>query len=315
MNSIIEEKRRHGAVTIAPCGRVSIIMPRAKGTSKGTSKGKNSEAEAAEIAQAEIEAAKSLGISKVETKKGTIISIPGVRIDTIRVLLMGTAPLLVHNFSEKARKKILDKQTGEASAGREKKDPIANFEASRYRLYDGTDGIPAGGLKACIVTGFGKASGVPMTQAKGAIRVKADDETASPPLVRIIHPIEPDYIAAEEHIIGEKHRIPACHEGMVRNETGVVDIRHRAIYWPWALFVEIEFLPTIASERQLLQAIAMSGVTQGQCEWRPGSKESKSGHLGTFELAKPEQIQAFAEDRLFADYKWPARSKRRLRAA
>ncbi len=255
-------------------------------------------------------------IARIDTSKGVIALIPGVKTSVMQVLLIGTAPLLVHNFSHKARQKILDKQTGEASVGREKKDPIANFEASRYKLADGTDGIPAGGLKACFVTGFDKASGVPMTKAKGAIRVIADDETASPPLVRIIHPVEPEEIAAEEHLIGETHRIPSCHEGMVRNETGVVDIRHRAIYWPWALFLRIEYLPTVTSDKQLLQAIAVSGFMNGQCEWRPGSKESKSGHLGTFRLATAEEIQAFAEDRLFADHEWPSPKQRgRLKAA
>jgi hypothetical protein len=255
-------------------------------------------------------------VSRIETPKGVLASIPGVKTSILRTLVIGTAPLLVHNFSHKARQKILDKQTGEAVGGREKKDPIANFEASRYRLFDGTDGIPAGGLKACFVSGFDKASGVPMTKAKGAIRVIADDEKASPPLVRILHPVEPEEIAAEEHHVGDDYRIPYCHEGMVRNETGVVDIRHRAMYWPWALFIAVEFLPSVTSERQLMQAIAMSGFCNGQCEWRPGSKESKSGHLGTFRLATPEEIQAFSDGRLFADHQWPAaKQKGRLKAA
>lgn len=243
--------------------------------------------------------------SKIETKKGTIVTIPGVKIHTLQTLLIGTAPLIVHNFDRKIINAILGKHMGEASAGREKKDPIANFEASRYKLADGTDGIPAGGLKACFVDGFHKSSGVPMTQAKGSIRVIADDEMSSPPLVRLLHPLEPEHIISQLHSIGETHRIPNCRQDVVRNDSGVVDIRHRACYWPWALHLRIEYLPYVMSERQLLQAIANSGFKVGQCEWRPGSKESKSGSFGTFRLATPEEIDAFSDDKLFGAFEWP----------
>lgn len=218
---------------------------------------------------------------KIQSSASGIVTIPGVKTDRLTTLLIGTAPLICHKFSEKLRKQILDKHMGEASGGRERKDPTANYEAARYRLPDGTDGVPAGGVKAAIVDGFSKESGVPMTKAKGGIRVSPDD--AGTNLVRIITPTA-----------------PRMREDVVRNESGVVDIRHRPEYWPWAMKVTVEYLPARISQKQVLQAIATSGFTVGLCEWRPSSKQSKSGSYGTWRLATPEEVEAFETDQLFA---------------
>lgn len=211
-----------------------------------------------------------------------IFTLPGVKTERITTLVIGTAPLIVHNFSHKARGMILAKHTGEAVGGREKKNIEANFQASRYIMADGGDGVPAAGLKGCIVDGCSKESGVPMTKAKGGIRVVPDCVDTN--LVRLILPEGVD---------------PNMREDVVRNESGVVDIRHRAEYWPWALEIQIEFLPTVASARQVLQAVAVAGFTVGLCEWRPMSKKSKTGSFGTFRLATEAEVIAHEDGDLF----------------
>ena len=79
-------------------------------------------------------------LKKIETRKGTIAIIPGVKTEILTTLVIGTAPLILHNFSQKAREQYRRKQEGEASGGREHKDCIANFEGARYLLSDGSDG-------------------------------------------------------------------------------------------------------------------------------------------------------------------------------
>lgn len=251
-------------------------------------------------------------LKQIATRKGTIAIIPGVKTEMLTTLIVGTAPLIVHNFSAKAREQYRRKQEGEASGGREHKDCIANFEGARYKLLDGSDGLPAGGWKACIVDGFDKASGVPMTRAKGAIRIEPDCIATN--LVRVLHPIEPKEIAALPHIIGEIGRIPRCREDVVRNDSGVIDLRHRPQFFPWATILRIQYLPSVCSARQVLQACAMSGFRIGQAEWRPASKESKSGSFGTFRLATPEEVEAYADGLLFDDFEWPAIDSLRVAA-
>ena len=236
------------------------------------------------MARKPIATATTAPTEKIETTKSGIVTIPGIKTERLTTLIIGTAPMICHKFSEKLRKQILDKHMGEASAGREKKDPVANYEAARYRLPDGSDGVPAGGVKAAIVDGFGKDAGVFVSKAKGAIRVEPDDIETN--LVRIITPIA-----------------PKMREDVVRNESGVVDIRHRPEYWPWAMMIRVEYLPQIASMKQVLQAIARSGFTVGLCEWRPSSKQSKSGSYGTWRLATSEEIELYEDDELFAEYR------------
>lgn len=210
----------------------------------------------------------------LETSSTGFVTIPRIRTADFTTMIIGTAPLICHKFSEKLRKQILDKHMGEASEGRTKKNPHDNYMAARYRLPDGTDGVPAGGLKACIVDGFSKETGVPMTRAKGAIRVLATDSATN--YVRIITPHE-----------------PSMREDVVRNDSGVVDIRHRPEYWPWAMELSVEFLPARVSNKQVLYAMQIAGFTIGLCEWRPASKQSKSGAYGTFRLADMDEIEAY----------------------
>lgn len=221
-------------------------------------------------------------LEQITRTKTGIITIPGVTTEKMTTLIVGTAPLIVNKFSEKAKQQILDAQMKRAKTGREAKDPVANFNAARHRLADGTDGVPAGGLKAAIVDGFGKDTGVFVSRAKGGIRVSPDCKATN--LIRIITPHE-----------------PRMREDLVRNESGVVDIRHRPEYWPWAMLIEVEYLPTVASQGQVLQAIAKSGFTTGLCEWRPSSKESKSGTFGTWRFATEEEATAFENGTLFSD--------------
>jgi hypothetical protein len=218
--------------------------------------------------------------SKLQTSRTGIATIPGVRTRTLTTLLIGTAPLIVHKFSQKLIGDILAKHKGEASAGREAKDPEANFQNARYRLTDGSDGVPAGGVKAAFISGFVKGSGVTLKSARG-IRVLADDPATN--LVRI-------YSTPDQ---------PRMREDVVRNASGVVDIRHRPEFWPWAMLPVVEYIPSQASDRQILQAIAMAGFIEGFCEWRPNSKESKSGTYGTWRLATAAEVEAFEKGKLF----------------
>jgi hypothetical protein len=232
--------------------------------------------------------------------KSGIVTIPGVKTDRLRTLVVGTAPLIVHKFSEKTRSKVLAKHKGEASAGQEVKNPEANFLAARYISRDGHHGVPAAAFKACFVKGFIKGSGVAMTRAKGCLRVKPD--CVSTNLVFLIAPPDPEH---------STQPWPQMREDVVRNDSGVIDIRHRPEYWPWAVHLDIEFLPTIASAKQVLQAVATAGFLGGIGEWRPDSKESLSGSYGTFRLATEEEVRAYEAGGLFAEFtQKPTRIKR-----
>jgi hypothetical protein len=66
------------------------------------------------------------------------------------------------------------------------------------------------------------------------------------------------------------------------------------------MLVAVQYLPSMISANQLLQGVAISGHIEGLCEWRPGSKESKSGTFGTWRLATAEEVEAYEDGALFA---------------
>lgn len=219
---------------------------------------------------------------KVAVSKSGIMTIPGIRVETMQTLIIGTAILVVHNFNAKMRGKMEDKQAGRAGGAREAKIAEDLFQGARYRLPDGSDGIPAGGIKACIVSGARGEVSATMTSSKGAISVLPDDAVTN--LVRIL--------ATEDQ---PTMRGP----DVCRNATGVADIRYRPQYMPWGMLLRIEYLPSLISASQLLQMIAHAGRAEGLCEWRPGSPKSKSGQWGVFRLANEEEVEAYEDGRLF----------------
>lgn len=223
---------------------------------------------------------------KVRASSSGILTIPGVKVDRVQTLIIGTSLLVTHQFDEKMRRQMEAKQQGVARGAREAKNPEAVFEGARYRLHDGTDGVPAGGIKACIVAGARGEESVTMTSSKGAVLVKPDDIHAN--LVRILTS-DPD----------EGYVQPSSRTDICRNATGVADVRYRPQYWPWAMHLNLEVLPNLLSPSQLLQMIQHAGRAEGICEWRPGSPKSKSGQWGTFRLANEEEVDAFESGELF----------------
>lgn len=188
--------------------------------------------------------------------------------ETAVIPIRGTAPLIVHAWSDKARKMMLDKQMGKKVA-KTVKDPKADFEATRYLFEDGSgDGFPALAFKSATVKGgarvFGKA--VKMTDLRQNLTFLVDgvgrDGT---PLTRLE--------------VGE----PTMREDMVRIAMGTADIRHRAEYAEWGAIIRVQFIPDLIDVESVI-ALVDAGGTNGVGEWRP----EKNGSFGTYEVSTDE---------------------------
>lgn len=202
------------------------------------------------------------------SKSGSAIVIPAPQIQRIEVPIIGISPLIVHAWSEKAKKMMLEKQQKKATGAKEAKDPHADFMASRYISEEGWDGVPAGGFKAAVVGACRAVSGLPMTLAKRMCFVISDGTTAngSQQLVRIE---------------GE----PRMCQHMVRLESGVADIRFRAEFVEWSAKLKLEFNSGIISAEQLVNLISHAGYSEGICEWRPSAPQSATGECGRWRVA------------------------------
>lgn len=194
----------------------------------------------------------------------------------IVVPVIGTAPLVTHNWDAKVRGGIIDvaPPKGGGPAPRTKKppkDPDAEFQAARYLLPDGSDGFPATGFKSAITQGaraFDKNQ-VTMAGLKAAIRVSGEGPDA---LVRL-------------RLDGP----PINWQSNPRIGQGKVDVRYRPKYWPWGADLHIEYVEQLVS-RDVLLALIEFGGRGGIGEWRPNSPKSYTGHLGTFQVDKSRPI-------------------------
>lgn len=180
-----------------------------------------------------------------------------VRQETNVFPIIGTTPLITHNWSEKAKQEMRDKQMGKAKAKKEPKDPEVDFHSSKYVLPDGREGFPAVAFKSAIVNAARFFSDLKMTELRQGIYVHGEG---------------PDLLVP---IVGESF----LREDMVRVGMGTADIRYRAEYRDWSALIRVEFVPSVIDLDSVV-ALIDAGGTNGVGEWRP----EKNGSYGTYEV-------------------------------
>ena len=191
----------------------------------------------------------------------------GVKLERIQrnvaqIEIKGTAPLIVHRWSEKAKEMMLASQQGKKNP-KSIKDPMADYEASMYRFDDGKHGFPTMGFKSATVKGGGRLFGknVKMTELRQMLT------------------FQPDGIGTDGTQLTVIHGEPIIREDMVRVGMGTADIRYRAEYRDWSALLRVEYVPSVIDMESVV-ALVDAGGTNGIGEWRP----EKSGSYGTYEV-------------------------------
>jgi hypothetical protein len=184
--------------------------------------------------------------------------------------IVGTAPYVQHKFSEKARAMIeaAHRAGSQAKKGkaREPRDFEGDYEKAMHVSEEGWIGIPApafrnAAISACRIAGFA------MTKAKLSVFVEADgmDRDDGSPLVRIY---------------GE----PTPYKSVVRNESGVVDLRWRPMFREWRASVTVRWDEGQFSVNDVMNLFARAGVQVGIGEGRPDSPNSNGLGFGLWEI-------------------------------
>jgi hypothetical protein len=197
----------------------------------------------------------------VSTESGAnslAISIPPISLETIKIRLIGDSPLIMHKWSAKSKKMMLDRQMKKASAGKAVKDPEQDVKDCIYYTEDGKDyAFPSVAFKAAVVGAARFTDGaVKMTLLRGAF-----------------------------HIQGELAKLDAAdpqpREDMVRVGMGVADLRYRPEFYPWAVELRVTYNTRVISAEQLINLFQLAGFSQGVGEWRP----ERDGSFGRFHVA------------------------------
>ena len=208
-------------------------------------------------------------------KSESQISIDSIPAETIIVPIIGTSPLIVHNWSVKAKRMMLEKEQGKKQV-KEPKDPEAEYEAAFYRLDlgDGKNhyGFPVTAFKAATVGAarfYGKD--VTMTQLRQCMFFHG-----------IMTPADKQQLV---EIVGE----PRMREDMVR--TGGMgrgaDLRYRPEFVEWSAQLKVTYIKTAIQRSSILSLIDAGGFGAGVGEWRP----EKSGEFGTYQVDTEREIK------------------------
>ena len=201
------------------------------------------------------------------------INLTRIKREVALITVEGTSPLIVHQWSMKARQMMLEAQQGKKRP-KVAKDPKTDFLDSMYR-FARTDrsvtspldshGVPVVAFKSATVKGGGRAFGktVKMTELRQSLVFLPDG-------------MGDDGMQLTRLIIEDE---PIMREDMVRIGLGVADIRYRAQYTKWRAVLRVQFMPNVIDLGSIV-ALIDAGGSNGISEWRP----EKNGSFGTYEV-------------------------------
>jgi hypothetical protein len=197
------------------------------------------------------------------------ISPPNMGIATYR--LIGTSPLMVSAFTQKAIIKMKAQQEAGSRAKskkeREAKDFQQAYKDAMHISEDGWCGMPAGAFRTAMVDAC-RLVGYAMTKAKLAIFIESDglDSVVKTPLVRIT---------------GK----PEMNINPERNESGVMDLRARPLWMKWEINpFRIRFDQDMFGIDDVTNLLMRAGAQVGIGEGRPNSRNSTGIGYGLFDV-------------------------------
>ena len=213
------------------------------------------------------------------TKPQEVVNITAPNLRTIEARIIGTAPLMVCRFSQKAIDAMTEKHKagsqGAKKKAKEARDFDADFNGARHIAEDGWDGIHAGAFRSAMISACRLVS-FNMQMAKLSVFIEADgfDLVDGVPLVRII---------------GGEPEVSKMH---TRNATGVIDLRVRPMWRRWSCNLRVQYDADQFSVTGVLNLLSRAGQQVGICEGRPDSRRSAGMGFGLFRLATEHDAEA-----------------------
>ena len=199
--------------------------------------------------------------------------IPAIEISSFELTLVGDSPLIVHAWSEKAKKEILDKQMKVAKTRvRAIRNPAGDFIDSLYWLSEKPTEPTMEAFYQALEKGarFGfpsvafKAAAVSAGFRSGVTKNKTVPNSAF-------------------HINGDMVRIngtPQIREDMVRVGMGAADLRYRGEFKTWSASFQVRFNTAVFTIQQIINLFNLGGFACGIGEWRP----EKGGSFGMYHV-------------------------------
>lgn len=209
------------------------------------------------------------------------VTIKPIELRTVRVKIVGDSSLIVHAWSEKAKRQMLDAQMGKAKGkAKEFKNPVEDFIRSMYWLDDTMpEEMTEEGFAKAIAAGA--VFGFPVTAIKQAAisaayrlgYVKNKMELRGTFFIK-------GYNGGE--FVKIDSDVPVMREDMVRVGMGTADIRYRGEFHNWSAEFDLQYNVNGQIDLEsIINVINAGGLVCGIGEWRP----EKDGQSGMFHVA------------------------------
>ena len=208
----------------------------------------------------------------------TPVELKQMKLERATVRIKGDSPLIVHAWSEKAKKEILDKQMGVKKAEKKAyKNPVGDFIDSMYWLTPKPIELTEEAFDEAISKGA--RFGFPATAIKQAMQstaYRAGWEQNQMGLRGGLF-ISPDVGDCVEI----KGCIPVMREDMVKVGMGTADIRYRGEFQNWYMDLNLTYDSSMYGLDYLVNILNAAGFKCGIGEWRV----EKDGQFGMFHVA------------------------------
>lgn len=212
------------------------------------------------------------------TKKNEVIEITPIRIKKASLRIVGDSPLIVHAWSEKAKREMLDKQMGKNQTKKKAaKNPVEDFINSMYWMTEKPQKMDEESYEEAIANGakFGfPVSGLKQSAISAAYRMGWVKDKMG---LRGTFFIDAD----EDGLIEIKGDAPIMREDMVKVGMGTADIRYRGEIRNWYADITISYNELGKFNLQdIINVLNAGGFVCGLGEWRP----ERDGQYGMFHV-------------------------------
>lgn len=213
------------------------------------------------------------------TKNEQVIEIRPIEIQKTTIRIVGDTPLIMHAWSEKAKREMLEKQMKTTkSKAKDAKNPVEDFIRSMYWLTPMPTEMTEEGFNAAINAGaeFGfPVTGIKQAAISAAYRLGWAKDKMS---LRGAF-----FITGDENQMFRIHSdTPIMREDMVKIGMGTADIRYRGEFRNWYADLEVSFNKNGQHTlEQIINIINAGGYACGIGEWRP----ERDGQYGMFHVA------------------------------
>lgn len=213
------------------------------------------------------------------SKSVEVIEIRPIEVKRATVRIVGDTPLIMHAWSEKAKREMLEKQMKVTKTkAKAAKDPIEDFIRSMYwktpmptdMTQTGFERAISEGARFCFPVTAIKQAAISAAFRMGWAKDKMSMRGAF-------------FIDGDENQMIEIHSDPpVLREDMVKVGMGTADIRYRGEFRNWYADLVVSYNANgMYSLEQIVNIINAGGYACGIGEWRP----ERDGQYGMFHVA------------------------------